>query len=71
MNKPVKIMILRSKNRIDLYTDIKKMYNTVQLSQEDWHQQRYIWQKYLDKSKLHEKRKIIKTLIYGVKSSSN
>ena len=50
-------MILRSKNRIDLYTDIKKMYNTVQLSQEDWHQQRYIWQKYLDKSKLHEKKR--------------
>ena len=69
-NKLVEIVIRWSKNRIGFHADIKQMYNTVQLRQEDWCVQRYIWQKDLDKSKI-PKEKIIKTLIYGVKSSGN
>ena len=46
------------------------MYNTVQLREEHWCFQRYIWQNELDNRKIPEE-KIIKTLIYGVKSSGN
>ena len=46
------------------------MYNTVQLRQEDWCLHCYIWQRDLDKSKIPEE-KIIKALIYDVKSSGN
>ena len=46
------------------------MYNTVQLRQEDWCLQRYIWQRDLDESKIPEE-KTIKFLIYVVKSSGN
>ena len=46
------------------------MYNLVQLRQEDWCLQRYIWQKDLEKCKVPEE-KSVKTLIYGVKSSGN
>ena len=69
MNRLVEIVILWSKHRIGFDTDIKKMYNTVQLRQEDWCLKHYIWQKDLDKSKIY-KEKIIKTPIYGVKSNS-
>ena len=46
------------------------MYNTVQLREEDWCLQCYIWQSELDSRKLPEE-KVIKTLIYGIKSSGN
>ena len=46
------------------------MCNTVQLREEDWCLQRYIWQSELDSRKLPEE-KVIKTLIYGIKSSGN
>ncbi|XP_066920339.1 uncharacterized protein [Clytia hemisphaerica] len=46
------------------------MYNTVKLKEEHWCLQRYIWQENLDREHLPEE-KIIKTLIYGVKSSGN
>ena len=69
-NKLVEIVIRWSKHRIGFHTDIKKMYNTVQLRQEDWCLQHYFWQRDLGKSKIPEG-KIIKTLIYGVKSSGN
>ena len=42
MNKLVEIVIRWSKHRIGFHTDIKKMYNKVQLRQEDWCLQRYI-----------------------------
>ena len=70
MNKLVEIVIRWSKHKTGFHTDIKKMYNTVQLRQEDWCLQSYIWQRDLDKTKI-SKEKIIKTLIYGVKSSGN
>ena len=70
LNKLLKIVIHWSKHRIGFDSDMKKMYNTIQLRQEDWCLQRNIWQRDLDKSKI-PKEKIIKTLIYGIKSSGN
>lgn len=46
------------------------MYNTVKLREQDWCFQRYIWEKDLDSTKIPEE-KVVKTLIYGVKSSGN
>ena len=46
------------------------MYNSVKLVEDDWCLQRHILQKDLDPRKLPEE-KVIKTLIYGVKSSGN
>ena len=53
-----------------LHSDVQKMYNTVKLREEDWSLQRYIWQPNLD-LKCIPQEKVIKTLIYGVKSSGN
>ena len=53
-----------------VHTDVKKMYNAVRLREEDWCLQCYIWQSELDSRKLPEE-KVIKTLIYGIKSSGN
>ena len=63
-------MILWAIHKIGFHADIKKMYNSVKLIKEDWCRQQCIWQKDLDPRKLPEK-KVIKTLIYGVKSSRN
>ena len=57
-------------HRVALHTDISKMYNTVQLNQSDWCYQRYIWNDELNPNNIPEE-KIIKTLIYGVRSSGN
>ena len=46
------------------------MYNTINLNELDWYYQRYIWEPNLDPSNIPEE-KIIKTLIYGVRSSGN
>ena len=46
------------------------MYNSIKLRQDDWCYQRYIWQQDLDPSKIPDE-KVIKTLIYGVRSSGN
>ncbi|MEM7375622.1 MAG: hypothetical protein AAF587_43925 [Bacteroidota bacterium] len=51
-------------------TDISKMYNTVKLSEDHWCYQRYIWHKDLKPDEIPEE-KVIKTLIYGVRSSGN
>ena len=52
MSKLVEIVLRFSKHRIGFHTDTKKIFNTGQLRQEDWCLQRYIWYKYLDKSKI-------------------
>ena len=70
MNKLVEIVIRWSSHKAAFHTDIKKMYNSVQLREEHWCLQRYIWQNELDKGKLPEE-KVIKTLIYGIRSSGN
>ena len=46
------------------------MYNTIHLDVQHWCYQRYLWQKDLSFDE-HPKQKVIKTLIYGVRSSGN
>ena len=70
MNKLLEVFLRWRIHTIAYHTDIQKMYNAVQLNQKDWCLQRYLWSDTLDPSKQPEE-KIIKTLIYGVKSSGN
>ena len=70
MNKLVEIVLRWMTHQVAFHTDIQKMYNSIKLRQEDWCYQRYIWQQDLDPSKIPDE-KVIKTLIYGVRSSGN
>ena len=70
LNKLQEIVIRWSIHRIGIHTDIRKMYNTIKLNESDWCYQRYIWEPNLDPTKIPEE-KVIKTLIYGVRSSGN
>jgi len=70
LNKLQEILIRWSIHPIGFHTDIKKMYNTIKLKSTEWCYQRYIWQSNLDPAKIPEE-KVVKTLIYGVKSSGN
>ncbi len=70
MNKLVEIMIRWFIRRVGFHCDVKKMYNTVKLNEMHWCYQMYLWQNELDPEKEPEE-KVIKTLIYGVKSSGN
>jgi len=51
-------------------TDVQKMYNSVRLDSSHWCLQRYLWQEQLEPDEPPEE-KVIKTIIYGVKSSGN
>ena len=55
---------------IAIHSDIRKMYNSIRLAEKHWCFQRYAWQRDLDASKI-PKEKVIKTLIYGIRSSGN
>ena len=46
------------------------MYNSIKLHDQNWCFQQYIWQQYLDPTKIPEE-KFIKTITYTVKSSGN
>ena len=70
MNLLVEIFMRWRSHAFALHSDVQKMYNTVRLREEDWNLQRYIWHQELD-PKCIPKEKVIKTLIYGVKSSGN
>jgi len=70
MNKLVEIFIRWRSHHIGIHTDIAKMYNSIQLDESQWCLQRYLWEDHLDPKKPPEE-KVIKTLIYGVKSSGN
>ena len=70
LNKLQEIVIRWMMYRVGIHTDIRKMYNTIKLDQADWCYQRYIWEENLDAAKIPQE-KIIKTLIYGVRSSGN
>ena len=48
MNKLVEIVIWWSMHKVGFHTDIKNMYNSVKLVEDDWCLQQYIWQKDLD-----------------------
>ena len=70
INKLVEIFI-RWKIRVAvIHNDVQKIYNTVKLQQEDWCLQRYLWEENIYSNNFPQD-KSIKTLIYGVKSSSN
>ena len=66
MNKLVEIFIRWTTHAAS--TNVQKMYNTVKLQEEDWCLQRHLWKENLNLSKFPQE-KIIKTLIYGIKSS--
>ena len=70
MNKLVEIVLRWMTHLVAFHTDIQKTYNSIKLRQEDWCYQRYIWQQDLDPSKIPNE-KVIKSLIYGVRSSAN
>ena len=70
MNALVEIFIRWRTYISAFHTDVQKMYNSVKLEENDWCLQRYIWQENLDPQCIPEE-KVIKTLIYGVKSSGN
>ena len=70
LNKLVEIFLRWFIYKIGFHTDIKKMYNSIQLRKQDWTYQRHIFHPELYKKKIpHEK--VIKTLIYGVRPSGN
>ena len=70
LNKLQEMLIRWSIHRIGLHSDVSKMYNTVKLDPSHWTLQRYVWQDELDPLKLPQE-KVIKTLIYGIRSSGN
>ena len=69
MNKLVEIFIRWSIRACAFHTDIQKMYNAVQLDKSHWNYQLYLWSNSFDVN--NPRWKVIKTLIYGVKSSGN
>ncbi|XP_066917852.1 uncharacterized protein [Clytia hemisphaerica] len=70
MNKLLNIFLRWRGYRFGFHTDVQKMYNSVKLDKSHWVLQRYLWNETLDSTKPPEQ-KVIKTLIYGVKSSGN
>ncbi|XP_066931129.1 uncharacterized protein [Clytia hemisphaerica] len=70
MNRLVDIFVRWRCHSVVFHTDVQKMYNSIKLDQCHWGLQRYLWQDSLDPSQPPEE-KVIKTLIYGIKSSGN
>ncbi|XP_057294722.1 uncharacterized protein LOC130623268 [Hydractinia symbiolongicarpus] len=70
LNKLQEILVRWSTHKIGIHTDIRKMYNTIRLHEKHWCYQRYVWQENLDVNRIPCE-KIIKTLIYGIRSSGN
>ena len=70
MNKLLDLFLRWRGYKVAFHTDVQKMYNSIKLDRSHWVLQRYLWNDVLDSSKPPEQ-KIIKTLIYGVKSSGN
>ena len=68
MNKLVEILVRWTTKKVGFHTDIQKMYNTVRLDKSHWCYQMYLW---CDKLSREPKWKVVKTLIYGVKSGGN
>ena len=70
MNKLVEIVIWWKIHKFAYHSDIQKMYNTIKLNKEHWCYQLYLWENNLNPTEKSEW-KVIRTLIYGVKSSGN
>ena len=70
MNRLVEVAIRWMIHKHAFHTDIQKMYNTIRLDEDHWRYQLYLWDKELNPDNKPET-KVIKTLIYGVRSSGN
>ena len=70
MNKLVEVIIRWFIRRCAFHTDVSKMYNSLKLLPCHWMYQMYLWHPNLDPDE-EPVAKVIKTLIYGVKSSGN
>ena len=70
MNNLIQILIRWLMHLWAFHTDIRTMYNRIKLLKPFWCYQLYLWEKDLDPLK-EPLIKVIKTLIYGVRSSGN
>ena len=70
LNSLVMIMIRWLCSTYAFHTDISKMYNTIWLDKAHWRYQMYFWEGEL-KVGVAPRLKVIKTAIYGVRSSGN
>ena len=70
MNNLVQILIRWTCKPFVFHTDIQKMYNAVHLDKNHWRYQMYLWDDNLN-PQVQPRWKVIKTLIYGVRSSGN
>ncbi len=70
MSKLVEIFIRFRTHMVGYHNDINTMYNQIKLEHPYWAMQRYWWNETLDPDKPPVE-KVIKTLIYGCKSSAN
>ena len=70
MNKLSEIFIRFRTHQVAFHNDINTMYNQIKLEHSYWGMQRYWWHESLDPNE-HPVMKVIKTIIYGCKSSAN
>ena len=70
MNRLVELAIRWQVRTHGFHTDVRKMYNSIGLEEDDWCFQLYWWQDELDSTKAPQV-KVIKTAIYGIVSSGN
>ena len=70
LNSMLEIIIRFRNVVVAIHTDVRMMYNVVKLKPEHWTFQRYLWDADLDPTGAPQE-KVVKTLIYGVKSSGN
>ena len=70
MNQLLQIVIRWLTLPFVLHTDVRKMYNTVKLNEKFWQYQLYYWHDQLSVD-AEPDIKVVKTLIYGVRSSGN
>ena len=70
MNNLNQMLLRWSMRKAGFHCDIQKMYNSVRLDKSHWCYQLYLWDDSLDLNK-KPRWKVIKTLIYGVRSSGN
>ena len=70
MNKLIIILIRWTAHKCAFHTDITKMYNAINLDKKHWKYQLYLWEEKL-RVGIEPRWKVIKTAIYGVRSSGN
>ena len=70
MNNLIEILIRWTMRLYAFHTDIHKMYNAVRLDKSYWRYQLYLWEDELLEN-IAPWWKVIKTLIYGMRSSRN